>query len=178
MTDPQGSDLRVLLGPPGMSASDASALDLRTRPRPHQRAAPRPGLVREAAAPAQPQGWASEPEGTADLLDLDTISGRENVAQALILRLLTPRGALADLGHASYGSRLGELVGRGKTEAVRGLCRAYVLQAVREEPRVQDKPLAVMFDVAAEQPWDFVVQIVVQPASGGDPLAVGVTVPL
>ncbi len=173
-----GTDLRVVLGPPGMAAFDAAALDLRSRPRPPQRTTPRPGFVAIPAAPPQPQGWQPEPPGAAELADLDIISGRENVAQALILRLLTPKGALADLGHTGYGSRLGELIGQGKTEELRGLCRAFILEAVREEPRVADKPLAITFDPAREQPWDFVVEIVVQPVAGGDPVALGLEVGL
>lgn len=177
-----GTDLRVVLGPPGMSAYDAAALDLRTRPTPPQRVAPRPGFVRtppaDPPADPRPQGWQPEPPGAGELTDLDTIGGRENVGQALMLRLLTPKGALAGLGHAGYGSRLGELVGQGKTEALRGLCRAYILEAVREEPRVQDKPLAITFDPAREQPSDFVVEIAVLPVSGGDPVALGLEVAL
>lgn len=173
-----GTDLRVVLGPPGMGAYDAAALDLRTRPRPPQRTAPRLSLLRPQPGNPQPQGWAPEPAGARELTDLDSITGRENVGQALILRLLTPKGALADLGHPEYGSRLGELIGQGKTEALRGLCRAYLLTAIREEPRVSDKPLAITFDPAREQPWDFVVEIVVVPVDGGDPVTLGLEVGL
>lgn len=173
-----GTDLRVVLGPPGMAAFDAAALDLRSRPRPPQRTAARAGFLRAPVAPPEPQGWQPEPPGALELADLDAITGRQNVAQALILRLLTPKGTLADLGHAGYGSRLGELIGQGKTEALRGLCRAYILEAVREEPRVADKPLAITFDPGREQPWDFVVEIAVQPVSGGDPVTLGLEVGL
>jgi phage baseplate assembly protein W len=175
-----GTDLRVVLGPPGMAAYDAAALDLRSRPRPLQRATPRPGFAAAAvpAPPTGPQGWHPEPPGATELADIDTITGRENVAQALMLRLLTPKGSLVDLGHAGYGSRLGELVGKGKTDALRGLCRAYILEAVREEPRVDTRPLAITFDPAREQPWDFVVEITVQPVSGGDPITLGLEVGL
>ncbi len=173
-----GTDLRVVLGPPGMAAYDAAALDLRTKPRPPQRTAPRVGLRGSRPSAGQPQGWSPEPAGARELTDLDTLSGRENVAQALILRLLTPKGALAELGHPNYGSRLGELIGQGKTEALRGLCRAYLLAAIREEPRVADRPLAITFDPSREQPWDFVVEIVVVPVAGGDPVAIGLEVGL
>lgn len=169
-----GADLRVVLGPPGMAAHDAAALDLRSRPTPVQRTT----AQGDSAQPAGGQGWRPEPAGASELSDLDIIAGRENVAQALILRLLTPRGALADLGHAGYGSRLGDLIGRSKTEELRGLCRAHILEAVREEPRIEDKPLAIVFDPAREQPWDFVVQITVRPVSGGDPVTLGLEVGL
>jgi hypothetical protein len=169
-----GTDLRVVLGPPGLAAYDASALDVRERRTPAQRSA----AAASGEDAALEQGFRPEPPGASELSDLDTIAGRHNVGQALILRLLTPKGALAPLGHASYGSRLGELIGKNKTEALRGLCRAYLLEAIREEPRVEDKPLAITFDPAREQPWDFVVEIVVQPVSGGEPVSVEVQVAL
>lgn len=174
-----GTDLRVILGPPGFGAHDASALDLRRVPRPSQRAVPRRRGLR-AAPPAEPepQGWQPEPPAAAEVTDLDVVTGRETLAQALVLRLLTPKGALADLGHAGYGSRLGELIGQRKTEALRGLCRAYILEAVREEPRVEDKLLAIVFDPAREQPWDFVVEIAVRPVDGGDVVTLSLEVPL
>lgn len=183
MTDSSllGTDLRVVLGPPGMAVDDARALDVRSRPTPVQRAQRarfgQPAMP-EAGAETGPQGWQPEPVGAAELFDLDTISGQHNVAQALILRLLTPKGALAELGHASYGSRLGELIGHGKTEELRGLCRAYILEAIREEPRVENKPLAIDFDPAREQSSSFVVEIMVQPVSSGEPVTVGVEVGL
>ncbi|MBT2498629.1 hypothetical protein J7E25_05935 [Agromyces sp. ISL-38] len=189
MTDAShlGTDLRVVLGPPGMAAHDAAALDLRTRPTRVQRTTPRPSFAALATASASlpgaaaaddRQGWNAEPSGASELTDLATITGRENVAQALMLRLLTPKGALGDLGHAGYGSRLGELIGQNKTEALRGLCRAYVLETVREEPRVEDKPLAIAFDPAREHQDDFFIEITVQPVTGGDPVTLGLEVGL
>ena len=49
-----------------------------------------------------------------EAVDLGTVSERENLAQALILRLMTPRGSLAALGHRAYGSQLYKLVGELK----------------------------------------------------------------
>jgi phage baseplate assembly protein W len=86
---------------------------------------------------------------TADASDLAAVSGRENLGQALIVRLLTPRGALAPLGHPAYGSRLVELIGRENNATTRNLARLYVIQALSEEPRVAallDLTLAVVPD--------------------------------
>lgn len=179
-TSSLGTDLRVVLGPPGMAAYDAAALDVRTRPTRVQRSTSRRGFAAPPPPPQAdvPQGFDPEPAGASELTDLDTVTGRENVAQALILRLLTPKGALGDLGHATYGSRLGELIGQNKTNALRGLCRAYILEAVREEPRVEDKPLAIEFDPLREHLDDFVVEITVQPVAGGDPVSLGLEVAL
>lgn len=170
-----GRDLRVILDAAGFGAYDSEALDVRVRTRGPQGTAATTG---QKHGPAGTQGWAAEPPDAERIADLDVITGREAVAQALVLRLLTPRGSLAALGHATYGSRLGELIGENKTDALRGLCRAYILEAIREEPRVEQKPLAIAFDVEREPLTAFVVQIVVQPVAGGDPVALGLEVTL
>jgi phage baseplate assembly protein W len=105
-------------------------------------------------------------------------TGRENLAQALILRLLTPRGSLEALGHAAYGSRLHELIGQRKTSALRNLCRAFVLEAVAQEPRVESKAVALMFDELAERFDSFVFTLVVQPVTEGDPVSLGLEIGL
>ncbi len=70
--------------------------------------------------------------------DLATLSGADNLRQALLLRFLTPRGELAALGHPDYGSRLFELVGELNTETTRNRAKLYVLQALAAEPRVKE----------------------------------------
>lgn len=72
-----------------------------------------------------------------DQVDLDTLSGRNNLAQALLLRFLTPVGELALLGHPDYGSRLHELIGQLNNDTNRNIAKLYVLQALAAEPRVQ-----------------------------------------
>jgi phage baseplate assembly protein W len=69
--------------------------------------------------------------------DLTTIAGRDNLGQAVVMRLLTPRGELAPLGHPEYGSRLHELVGRENTQLTRNLVKLYVLDALQFEPRIE-----------------------------------------
>jgi phage baseplate assembly protein W len=71
-------------------------------------------------------------------IDLETLSGRDNLQQALLLRFLTPVGELALLGHPKYGSRLFELIGELNTETNRNRAKLFVLQALAEEPRVRD----------------------------------------
>ncbi len=145
-----GTDLRVLLGPPGMSAHDGSSLDLRLGAGVVDRAADGPELVTD----------------------------RHNLGQALILRLLTPRGSLADLGHAEYGSRLHELVGESKSEANRARCKAFVLEAVAAEPRVADQVVELAFDLASEGPSELRFLLTVQPVDGGGAVTVGLGVEL
>lgn len=149
-----GIDLVVV---PNLVAHDASEVDLVTRP------TRIPGV---------------RPRGEPEPVDLGTIGGRENLAQALLLRLLTPRGSLAALGHGEYGSRLHELIGQRKTEATRNLCRAFILEVVAQEPRVENKAVEVVFDPQAEDLSSFVVTIVVQPKAGGEPLSLSLEVGL
>jgi phage baseplate assembly protein W len=149
-SDALATDLRVVLGPPTMAAADASSLDLRL--------------------------GAGNVDRTLDGPML--LTGRENLGQALILRLLTPQGSLADLGHAGYGSRLHELIGRNKDEANRALCKAFVLEVVAQEPRVDDTAVAFDFDIASEGPSELRFSVAVQPVTGGDPVTIGLGVEL
>ena len=63
--------------------------------------------------------------------------GLENLAQAVILRVLTPRGELAALGHPEYGSRVHELIGRENTKTQRNLLKLFILDALKLEPRIE-----------------------------------------
>jgi phage baseplate assembly protein W len=149
-----GTDLSVA---PNMVAIDASALDLTLKTR----------VIRGA-----PLGT---PNSVADLAVLD---GRQNLAQALLVRLLTPRGTLAGLGHAAFGSRLHELIGRRKTEELRNLCRAFVLEAIAQEPRVQPKATSLQFSPEEETYNDFVFTVAIQPIADSDPVLLSLGVGL
>lgn len=70
--------------------------------------------------------------------DLDTYQRVDNLVQALLLRFLTPAGALAALGHPDYGSRLFELIGELNTETNRNKAKLFTLQALQAEPRVKE----------------------------------------
>lgn len=75
---------------------------------------------------------------TAAALELDTVTGRENLGQAVTMRLLTPLGELTALGHPTYGSRLHELFGSPTTATVRGRVRLAVLEALAAERRIAE----------------------------------------
>lgn len=81
--------------------------------------------------------------------DFDLSTGRENLAQAVIMRLLTPRGELAALGHPTYGSRLHELVGSRNTATNLALARLYILESLKQESRIEK-----------------INQLLIEPASG------------
>jgi phage baseplate assembly protein W len=70
-------------------------------------------------------------------LDLDRADGLANLEQALANRLKTRKGELAALGHPNYGSRHHELIGEPNVERTRNLVKLYILQALRDEPRIE-----------------------------------------
>jgi len=72
------------------------------------------------------------------LHDIGTVGGRGNLEQAIILRLLTPRGELAALGHPHYGSRLHQVVGRLNNEGTRNLIKLFILESLQQEPRIRE----------------------------------------
>ncbi len=76
------------------------------------------------------------PNGRQTSWDFIPRDGLENLAQAIIVRLLTPRGELAALGHPEYGSRVHELIGRENTATQRNLLKLHVLDALQHEPRI------------------------------------------
>ncbi len=71
------------------------------------------------------------------LMDFGTVSGRDNLGQAILMRLLTPLGELSALAHPEYGSRLHELIGRPNTETTRNLVKLFILESLQLEPRIQ-----------------------------------------
>jgi phage baseplate assembly protein W len=71
------------------------------------------------------------------LTDIGKISGSDNLVQAVILRLLTPQGELTELAHPNYGSRLHELIGQQNTPTTRNLMKLFILQSLKQEPRIE-----------------------------------------
>jgi hypothetical protein len=121
-------------------------------------------------------GGRARPSGAA-ATDLATVDGRANLGQALIVRLLTPRGGLAGLGHAAYGSRLGELVGRTNDTTARNLARLHVLEALGEERRVR-AVTGLTVSVPPDQPGVIQISFAVLPVDDADPLVLTLEVAL
>jgi len=69
--------------------------------------------------------------------DLQTVSARANLAQAIINRLFTRKGELTKLGHANYGSRLYQLIGELNNTRVKGLAELYVRESLAAESRIE-----------------------------------------
>lgn len=91
--------------------------------------------------------------------DFKLVSDRGNLAQAVIVRLLTPRGELATLAHPDYGSRLPELIGTQRTETTRNLAKLYVIEALKQERRIAE----IVQVKVSDQPGDrFRINIFIQ----------------
>lgn len=76
-------------------------------------------------------------EGVRRERDLMVSEGVDNLTQAIANRLKTRKGELASLGHPDYGSRHHELIGEPNVDRNRNLIKLYVLQALRDEPRIE-----------------------------------------
>jgi hypothetical protein len=108
--------------------------------------------------------------------DIGVVKGRENLGQALILRLLTLKGALAPLGHPEYGSRLLTLVGELNNDTNRNLARLYTLEALGQEPRV--KQVLDLSVAVGSGPDSIAIGFSVLPVDDSDPLALSLEVQL
>jgi phage baseplate assembly protein W len=69
--------------------------------------------------------------------DLVATGAVANATQAVIHRIKTVQGELADLGHPDYGSRHHTLVGQPNTVRNRNPIKLYTLQALALEPRIR-----------------------------------------
>jgi len=104
--------------------------------------------------------------------DLATVSGRENLAQALINRLLTRRGELAKLGHPEYGSRLHELRGMPNNTRTARLAKTYLREALSRERRVAE---ITSVEVRTRQRETLELGVVIKTTEGSDlEIAVGI----
>lgn len=70
-------------------------------------------------------------------VDVGVVAGRANLVQALILRLKTERGELGPIGFPDYGTRHLALVGEPNTESNRNLVKLFIIEALKQEPRLE-----------------------------------------
>lgn len=94
--------------------------------------------------------------------DLELVGEDYNLGQAIINRLKTRRGELADLGHPNYGSRLCELVGEPNNERTREVARAYTKECIGQDPRVREI-VGVTVEVPKDDPKRIDINITVLP---------------
>jgi phage gp46-like protein len=111
--------------------------------------------------------------------DLQTVSSRSNLMQAIINRLFTRKGELAKLGHPEYGSRLHRLVGELNNIRIKGLAELYIRQSLSGEPRV-----AEIIEISFSQPSRgddrtmLKTQISLKPAGSDEPLTLVIPISL
>ena len=104
--------------------------------------------------------------------DLLTVASRDNLAQAITLRLLTPKGELAALAHPEYGCRLHELIGAPNTATTRNLAKLHVIDALKQERRIAAiKEVKVSAHPGERQRIDLFIQV--QPIGSSSVLDVG-----
>lgn len=110
--------------------------------------------------------------GRAVVWDFEPRDGRENLAQAVILRLLTQRGELSALGHVDYGSRVPELIGRENNDTTRNQLKLFILEALKHEPRIEKvNQLTVAPSPGTRQTVD--VWLEVLPRAFAEPVQIG-----
>lgn len=83
--------------------------------------------------------------------DLDTVTEELNLGQAIVNRIRTKQGELAELGHPLYGSRLYELIGEPNNERTRGLAKLYTMESVSRDPRVREIS-SILIEVPKDDP--------------------------
>ncbi|HKU50714.1 MAG TPA: hypothetical protein VJP79_12245 [Nitrososphaera sp.] len=70
--------------------------------------------------------------------DVDVTSGEMNLAQAILHRIRTSKGELAELGHPEYGSSVLDFVGQENNWMTRQRLRLAIRDTIRQEPRVKE----------------------------------------
>jgi phage baseplate assembly protein W len=70
--------------------------------------------------------------------DIMTIAEEMNLAQAILHRLRTIRGELADLGHPDYGSNIYDLVGEPNNQMTRDRMKVMIKNSLLEERRIKE----------------------------------------
>jgi hypothetical protein len=143
---------------PNFVADDAASVDLARARGPRARgSSPVASLVSDTAH------WIGA-------CDLETLTDRQNLAQALILRLLTPRGSLAAL---AMDVRLEALRADRQAEDLRDarLCRAYILEVVAQEPASRTRRWPCPSTVEREDVSSFQFTLVVSRAAPAIPSA-------
>jgi phage baseplate assembly protein W len=81
--------------------------------------------------------------------DIMTVAEDMNLAQAILHRLRTIRGELADLGHPDYGSNIYDLVGEPNNQMTRDRVKVLIRDSLLEERRIKE---IVRIEVRSRKP--------------------------
>jgi phage gp46-like protein len=103
--------------------------------------------------------------------DFAVVKGADNLAQAILIRLLTPMGELSALGHPDYGSHLYSLIGERNNETMRNRAKLYILESLQKENRIKKiVDVEVSVSVATQSGIDITIRV--QPADNSDILTI------
>lgn len=116
----------------------------------------------------------------AERSDLALVSGRSNLAQAIVNRLLTRQGELSLLGHPDYGSRLYLLVGEPQSRRTHLRAEFYVRESLGFERRISEVVSVTIAPIMprSDQRSTLKLQVVVRPIDQSEPLVVNIAVAL
>ncbi|WP_020394488.1 hypothetical protein [Thiolinea disciformis] len=106
---------------------------------------------------------------------VETVSGVDNLVQALTLRLLLDQGELSKLGHPRYGSRIRDFLGEPLDRANRELIRRYVRKTLLEDDRVEEV-LQVSVSTQADSLNSIQVFAQIKAIGYAQPLPIGVSI--
>lgn len=109
--------------------------------------------------------------------DLNTTTGRANLVQAVINRLLTRKGELTSLGHPEYGSRIHELVGELNNLRLRALAEVYIRDCLAQERRIE-KVRYVTFEPPERGIDRNVLKVTIGISAVGEPQDLTIIVPI
>ena len=101
--------------------------------------------------------------------DIASVSGVDNLVQAINLRLNARKGDLRKLGHPNYGSRLHTLIGKLNTSANRKLLEAYTRECIRQEHRIKEI-VTITVESSRSEPSRVRVHATVKPIDSQVPL--------
>lgn len=101
--------------------------------------------------------------------DIASVSGVDNLVQALNLRLNAKKGDLMELGHPGYGSRLYTLIGELNNAGNRKLLEAYTRECLAQEPRVREI-ISLTVETSPAELGSVFVHATVTPIESQEPL--------
>ncbi len=70
--------------------------------------------------------------------DIGIVSDEMNLAQAILHRIRTVKGELADIGHPNYGSNIFDFVGQPNNRTTRARLQLEIRDTLMQEPRIKE----------------------------------------
>jgi phage baseplate assembly protein W len=70
--------------------------------------------------------------------DIGIVSDEMNLAQAILHRIRTVKGELADIGHPNYGSNIFDFVGQPNNRTTRARLQLEIRDTLMQEPRIRE----------------------------------------